>query len=370
MAQEAEQKQKSGSQDRRATPRAMRALTERIGSDLDKFGRENEEIVRQIRLLGINASIEAARAGEIGRGFAVVAQEVQRLAGVSASVAATFQKDVLERILLGREMAEELVLQMEGIRLVDLAQTLVQLIVRNLFERTADVRWWATDTALWEALEQPEAGRRAFAAERLGVINRFYTVYLDLVMVDGSGRAIASANPRFRKGILGRDLSNEPWVTAAMGTKSGDDYIVDVVKPSPLHGNSDTLVYATGVRSGGKTNGDLLGALGVYFDWANQGQSIVRKEANIPEADEERTTVLLLDGQGMVIAASRPNLVYTHFALTPPQKMARGSYYTKDGTLVAFAETLGYEDYSGLGWSGVVIQRPEKDEEIKRRLSL
>ena len=370
MAEQAEQKPKAGQPERRATPRAMRALTERIGTEVDKFGRENEEIVRQIRLLGINASIEAARAGEIGRGFAVVAQEVQRLAGVSASVAAAFQKEVLERVLLGRSMADELVHQMEGIRLVDLAQTLVQLIVRNLFERTADVRWWATDTALWEALERPDAACNAFAAERLGVINRFYTVYLDLVMVDRAGRAIASANPRFRKTILGRDLSNEPWVKAAMGTHSGDDYIVDVVKPSPLHGNADALVYATGIREGGKTDGALLGALGVYFDWANQGQSIVRKEANIPEADEERTTVLLLDGQGMVIAASRADLVYTRFALSPPQKAPRGSYYMSDGTLVAYAETLGYEDYSGLGWSGVVIQRQEKDEDIKRRLAL
>ena len=97
---------------------------------------------------------------------------------------------------------------------------------------------------------------------------------------------------------------------------------------------------------------------------------IVRKEANIHEADEERTTVLLLDGQGMVIAASRADLVYTRFALSPPQKAPRGSYYMSDGTLVAYAETLGYEDYSGLGWSGVVIQRQEKDEDIKRRLAL
>jgi hypothetical protein len=354
----------------RATPRAVRAVTQRIGQDLESFGRENDDVVRQIRLLGINASIEAARAGDIGKGFAVVAGEVQRLASVSASIAARFQLDVLERVSLGRKLSGELVHQMEGVRLADLAQTLVQLIVRNLFERTADVRWWATDSALWEALQDPDPARRAFACERLGVINRFYTVYLDLVMVDDGGRVVASANPRFQKGIIGRDLSAEPWVTAALQTASGDDYIVDTVKPSPLHRNADALVYATGVRQGGKSTAPLVGALGVYFDWANQGQSIVDKEANIPAADQERTSVLLLDGQGMVIAASRPNLVYTHFSLTPPDDMERGSYYLNDGTLVAFAKTLGYEDYDGLGWCGVVVQRPEQEADIRRRLSL
>ena len=34
-----------------------------------------------------------------------------------------------------------------------MALTMVQLIVRNLYERTADVRWWATDDALYKALE-------------------------------------------------------------------------------------------------------------------------------------------------------------------------------------------------------------------------
>ena len=362
--------ERTGASEMRATPRAMRAVTERIGGDLETFRRENDDIVRHIRLLGINAAIEAARAGDIGKGFAVVAHEVQRLASASATIAAKFQQEVLERVTLGRTLSDALVHEMEGVRLVDLAQTLVQLIVRNLFERTADVRWWATDTALWEALENPERERQAFAAKRLGVINRFYTVYLDLVMVDTTGRAIGSANPSFQKTILGRDLSGEPWVKAAMKTTSGDDYIVDVVKPSPLHGNADALVYATGIRQGGVSTAPLVGALGVYFDWANQGQSIVHKEANIAPADVDRTTVLLLDGQGMVIAASRQALVYTNFVLTPPDGMTRGSYYMSDGTLVAFAPTLGYEDYDGLGWCGVVIQRPEREDDIRRRLSL
>ncbi|MGL4094319.1 hypothetical protein [Agrobacterium cavarae] len=155
---------------------------------------------------------------------------------------------------------------------------------------------------------------------------------------------------------------------AAKNTQSGDYYIGDVVKPSVLHNSADTLVYATGIRLGGKTSAPLMGMLGVYFDWANQGQSIVYKEANALPADAECTTELLLDGDGMVIAASRAEFVHTHFALTPPDGMKRGSYYPNDGTLVAFALTLGNENYDGLGWSGVVIQRPEQDGDIRHRL--
>ncbi|RWX81727.1 chemotaxis protein [Neorhizobium lilium] len=361
---------KAEKQQHAATPRSMRVITEGIGQDLEHFSADNTHVVKQIKLLAINALIEAARAGETGKGFAVVANEVQRLAQVATEIASKFESNVLSRIGLTRAMADSLVSQMEGVRLTDLAQTLVQLIVRNLFERTADVRWWATDTALWQALEEPDAARRTFASERLGVINRFYTVYLDLVMTDLTGTVIASANPKFQRKMIGTSLAAEPWVAAARRTASGDDYIVDEVKPSPPHDNQNVLVYATGIREGGKQDGKLLGMLGVYFDWQNQGQAIVDKEANLPPHVADKTTVMLLDGKSRVIATTNPALLFTHFALASQNGQASGSYYDNQGHIVAYARTLGYEDYDGLGWHGVVVQTMDSDDEIRTALNI
>jgi hypothetical protein len=363
-AEPAKQEQQS------ATPRSMRVITEGIGQDLERFSADNTHVVKQIKLLAINALIEAARAGEMGKGFAVVANEVQRLAQSATDIAAKFETNVLSRIGLTRAMADSLVREMEGVRLTDLAQTLVQLIVRNLFERTADVRWWATDTALWEALQDPSADRRAFAVERLGVINRFYTVYLDLVMTDPLGTVIASANPRFQRKLAGVSLAGEPWISAASRLSSGDQYVVDEVKSSPFHDNQNILVYATGIREGGKLDGKLLGTLGVYFDWQNQGQAIVEKEANLPPHVAEKTTVMLLDGKSRVIATTDPSLMFTHFALANQGGQASGSYYNNKGHIIAFAKTLGYEDYDGLGWHGVVVQKMDTDEDIRAALNI
>lgn len=353
-----------------ATPRMVQVIIDGIGRDLERFSTDNTHVVKQIKLLAINALIEAARAGEMGKGFAVVANEVQRLAQIATDIASKFESNVLGRIGTTRSMADSLVNEMEGVRLTDLAQTLVQLIVRNLFERTADVRWWATDTALWEALMEPTPERNAFASERLAVINRFYTVYLDLVMTDLSGRVVASANSRFSRKLQGVSLALEAWFTAACGCKSGDDYIVDDVKRSRLHDNRTTLVYATGIREGGRLDGALLGTLGVYFDWKNQGQSIVEKEANLPAHIAEKTTVMLLDGSSRVIASTNPDLLFTHFALANPSGKASGSYYDNNGHIVAHARTLGYEDYSGLGWSGVVVQKLENESDIRTALNI
>lgn len=351
------------------SPRGMRVITDTIARDLESYSQANNLIVRQIKLLAINALIEAARAGDLGKGFAVVANEVQSLADSSTTIAEKFQENVLGRIGVSRSMANGLVSQMEGDRLTDLAQTLVQLIVRNLFERTADVRWWATDTALWEALAQPEASRFAHAAGRLGVINRFYTVYLDLVLTDRSGQVVASANPSFRRQIAGQNLSGSDWVRRALATGSGDDYVVGEVEPSALHSGQDCLVYATAVREGGQSKGAVLGALGVYFDWKTQGMAIVEKEANLPLHIEARSTVLLLDGNGRIIASNRPKQLYQSF-LVDYQGRKKGSYYMQNGSIVAFAKTLGYEDYDGLGWSGVVIQETDDDATIKARMGL
>lgn len=351
------------------TPRSMRLLTEGIGADVGQFSDDNSLIVRQIRLLAINALIEAARAGETGKGFAVVANEVQRLAQSAADISAKFQKTVVGQIGLGREMADSLVDQMEGERLTDLAQTLVQFIVRNLFERTADVRWWATDPALWTALQSPNTASATHAAERLGVINRFYTVYLDLVMTDRTGRVIATANPRYQKGLRDAALGQEAWFQAARQCASGDDYVVDEVRASAAHGGRDVLIYATGIRAGGHSDGELLGTLGVYFDWQDQGRAIVEKEANLPPAVSARTEVMLLDGKMRVIAASNPARRFTHFALQTGGRK-RGSYYDNSGSIIAFAQTLGYEDYDGLGWHGVIVQQTESEDAIRHHLGL
>lgn len=353
-----------------ATPRSMRIVTDGMSNDLKRFSTDNSHIVKQIRLLAINALIEAARAGDAGKGFSVVANEVQRLAQIASDISSTFEQNVLSRIGLSRDMAEALVEEMEGVRLMDTAQTLVQLIVRNLFERTADVRWWATDTALWQALQQPDEANITFAATRLGTINRFYTVYLDLVVTDMRGHVVASANPTFQRNLKGRSLTLEPWFLAASQCRSGDDYIVDQVKSSPLHDDRDVLVYATAIRQDGRNDGPAVGTLGVYFDWQDQGRSIVETEANLAPQVAQRTKVMLLDGDMRVIASNDPALRFSRYALRNPTGAMRGSYYDGAGAIVAFARTLGYEDYDGLGWYGVIVQQTENEDVIRDLLGM
>jgi hypothetical protein len=347
----------------------MRVIMDRIGAELTSFSANNQQIARQTKLLAINAIIEAARAGEQGRGFAVVAAEVQHLAGGAAEIAEQFQKVLVGRIAQGREMSEGVVQELEGARLADMAQALVQLIVRNLFERTADVRWWASDASLWTALQDPTSVNADQARSRLAAIGRFYTVYSDLIVVDRAGKYLANADPAAQPQLSRASLSKLDWVQGALRTKTGDDYFVGDVHRSEFHGCREALVYSTAVRAGGSPQGEVVGALGVYFDWQEQGRAIVETEAALTPAMQDRTVVMILDAGFRVIASSSETFRFQHFALNHDSRQ-RGSYYDAKGNIVAFARTLGYQEYDGLGWWGVIVQQTDSDESLMRELGL
>jgi len=240
-----------------------------------------------------------------------------------------------------------------------MSQTLVQLIVRNLYERTADVRWWATDGALFKCLKQPTEDSVGYAAERLSLINRFYTVYLNLVMTDRNGNIVTCSNPSQFPATKNADVSKLPWFKNALNTNSGDDYVVDDIYNDPLHNNSMVAVYATAIREGGKVDGVVLGVLGVFFEWEEQSRCIVQDEPNLTKDEWERSTVMLLDINNRIISSSDGNNLLQTFQLDSNQGQ-KGSYINQQNEIVAYAKTIGYEEYDGLGWKAVIVQKMSK----------
>lgn len=329
-------------------------IKEIIGSiekKIDDHRVVNARITSEINILSLNATIEAARAGDAGRGFAVVATEVKHLAAQAADASKELGNIRAETSELERRFTEK-----ERERLSEMAQTLVQLIVRNLYERTADVRWWATDEALVHGLESLDQTSLRHAAERLGVINQFYSVYLNLVLLGADGKIIACSQPDKFPKVIGANGSKLPWVQKAMTTKRGDQYVVDDIYRDPLHDDKLVAVYAAAVRKGGRVDGPIIGVLGVVFDWEHQSRIIVQKEASISENTWKRTRVMLLDSRLRIIAASDDQGILLPFALAHRDRQ-RGHYLSGNHEVVAYAKTIGYQEYDGLGWYAVIAQK-------------
>jgi hypothetical protein len=329
-----------------------------VEMETKKFAKDNEAIAEQTKLLALNATIEAARAGDSGRGFAVVAAEVKNLAQHATQISKKFQQIVVTKLSEAIDITKELFKSIDHKdhqRLYEMAFTMIQLIVRNLYERTADVRWWATDDSFYRCLESHEQSCINHAIQRLGVINKFYSVYLNIALVDLKGKVVAISRTDLFPKMIGTNVANEKWFTLGLNTKSGSDYGVDDIHDSPLHNNLPVAVYSTSVRRGADVNGEVLGVLGVFFDWQTQAKTIIDSE-EISLSDEEcaYARVMLLDNKFRIVASSDGKDLYSLFNLNTANK-AKGSYLDNNGALVSFAKTIGYQEYDGLGWYGVIV---------------
>ena len=187
-------------------PEQIVRLSEEVGRISREKIAEIQSITGRTKMLALNALIESARVGDAGRGFAVVAGEVKGVSAEIAGLAETLERELSSKTSLLESIGRQVVDHMKGQRLVDLALNAVELIDSNLYERTCDVRWWATDSAVIDCLQEPCETSAAFAARRLGVILNAYTVYLDLWICDERGRVIANGRPeRYR--AQGADVS-------------------------------------------------------------------------------------------------------------------------------------------------------------------
>ena len=311
-----------------------------------------ESIMRQTRLLALNARIEAGRAGSAGAAFGVVAHEMGSVSTQITEVAEELRSAVQRNVARLETVGAELMTTFRGARLQDIALNAVEIIDRNLYERSCDVRWWATDSAVVQALEAPGPDTVSYAVERLATILRSYTVYLDLWVVDAEGRVVANGRPRTYPGVIGLDVSREAWFRDAMATRDGDQYVVADVAPTLALAGAPTATYATAIRKGGDANGHAIGALGIFFDWAPQAAAVVGG-VGLSDEEKQHARVLLLDGAKRVIAASDGGGMLSELYDLRSKGAARG-YYVHGNALVAHALTPGYETYRGLGWSGVI----------------
>ncbi|MDE1183019.1 methyl-accepting chemotaxis protein [Paraburkholderia sp.] len=317
------------------------------------------DINREATFLALNALIEAARAGHAGRGFAVVANQVKHVSARIGEITTGLNRELagsLARLTdLGDSMIERLRAS-EGQRGADLALNMIDVIDRNLYERSCDVRWWATDSAVVECLADATPHTAAFASSRLSVILDSYTVYRDLWIVDASGRVVANGRPE-QYAVRGQDVSHASWFRDAMKTPTGAEFVAGDIEALPALRHAQVATYATAIRQNGAADGKPLGALIIFFDWAPQASAVV-KGVRLSADEWKRTRCLIVNARHRVIAASDDKGVLDEpFHLVTHGKPA-GFYHLPDGRTVSFAATPGYESYKGLGWFGVVVQTP------------
>lgn len=304
---------------------------------------EITQISQKMNMLGLNARIEAARVGAEGVGFAIVANEVREVSGQIEHIATGLGQRLGKRLQDLDKMVQDLSTAATATRLVDLAFTAIDLIDRNLYERSCDVRWWATDADLVAAAN---GGDLARASQRLGVILDAYTVYSDIWLCDLSGNILCNGRPN-QFDVRGQSTRAAPWFAPAVRLADGNEFVAGPIEMSHLLGGKETMAWATLLRKDGALNGAPLGILVTQFDWKPQAAAVL---ASL-RIDETTMRAMITDDRGQILAL-RGTAPLTKFSAG---STASGWNSTQD-VLTGFHCTTGFETWSGKGWFGVVEQ--------------
>jgi hypothetical protein len=255
------------------------ALIARLTAEVNQIACEKakaiQQITNQMKMLALNALIESSRAGTQGAGFAVVAQEVRSVGQEVELIAKELETQLTRRTGNLISSIERMTERSRGERMIDLSLNAIELIDRNLYKRTCDVRWWATDSAVVDCAAIPDTAHVAHASERLAVILNAYTVYLDLWLCDLDGNVLTNGRPE-RFGVVGQNIGATKWFREARDLRSGDDYVAGDVERQPMLGNAQVATYCASVRAEGKASGKPIGVLAIHFDWEPQARAIVQ----------------------------------------------------------------------------------------------
>ncbi|WP_431258748.1 chemotaxis protein CheW [Roseateles chitinivorans] len=231
------------------------------------------------------------------------------------------------------------------------SQVAIDILVRNLFERTADVGFLASDGPL-RALLQADATGDIDAGEVDALRRRFaayvakYSVYDQVVLLAADGRRLAALDESSCAPVV-----DDPRLQEAF--EPGRAF-VEVHGPTALLGGRGGLIYAAAVSGGERTDaGGARGLLCLSFKLEDEMLGLFRALcAGVP-----RSVLVLKDAQGRVLLTSDPWQIPLGAPLAEAGE-AQGWRLDFAGRdyLACESTASGYEGYFGPGWRAQMLQ--------------
>jgi len=225
------------------------------------------------------------------------------------------------------------------------ARYAIDILVRNLFERTADVGFLATDVDLCRFVAgiDGDAGGLDAARQRLSDYRDKYTVYDEILLLDLDGRVLVQADPTTPVTHSGDAL--------VAGTLAATGYVETFRATDLRPGKPRALVYSH--RMLHPDSGEPVGVLCLCFNFDQEMDAIFASYRD----PSHRANMLLLDAQDRVISSADPLWipagvkVPTNVDGLPQLLMFGGREY-----LVRTFRSDGYQGYPGpTGWKGQLM---------------
>ncbi|WP_293778492.1 chemotaxis protein CheW [uncultured Oxalicibacterium sp.] len=238
---------------------------------------------------------------------------------------------------------------------------MVDLLDRNLYERSDDCRWWALTPELQVALADPMRTPETVARinEILGYINSLYTVYTRLFVYDEEGVIIAATD--FRGDgldVVGSHIGEET-LAHVRGLANDQQYAVSAFETTPLYGGRPTYIYHAAIRHPDNEM-RVVGGIGIVFDAEPEFAAMLQGALG----EKEGVSALFIDRNGRIISstdATRPIgslLEIDPVLLTLPNGASASRIVIHDGHYATLGCTVshGYREFkTSDGYSEDVI---------------
>ena len=271
----------------------------------------------------------------------------------SLSVAHTLIDDMLDTQQRFQELQDSLIANLvsENLRKLDQeftarAQVAIDILVRNLFERTADVGFLATDNDIRAFLSQPSPDALAVEhiVERLCEYTAKYSVYDEIIILDPHGRVcvhLDADNPI--------TYSRDPLLHETLNT---DAPYVETFRASDLQpGRRVAHIFSAPIRVSDNPNSEVLGILCLCFRFDDEMRGIF---ANLARPGE---IIAIIDQGGRVIASSDESQLALGAAIQAGSgNSIKTAKHHNDTYLSRTTPTRGYQGYYGLAWQGHVMR--------------
>ncbi len=234
--------------------------------------------------------------------------------------------------------------------LADAATFAINILKRNLYERTADVGYLATDGVLQQLMAMPhddpgleEAAERM--ALRLAEYQKEYTVYDEIIALDLQGRVRVRLDPASQVTSSSDPLLARTLAVAPAGP--GDKYL-ETFGPTDLRpGKGSALIYSQAILDADGLR--PLGVLCLCFDFEDEMRRVFSDLAQ----GNGTLAVCILDERGAVIASADPKKAPLGSSM--PLVLERDcDLIALDGCeyLATTQKTDGYQGFYGLAWYG------------------
>ena len=225
-----------------------------------------------------------------------------------------------------------------GDELTAKAQCAIDILVRNLYERTADVGFLATDEVVTRYCALP-CGQRD--AEREAMVRRLreyqakYSVYDDVIVLDVQGRVLARLDgdetTRSTDSLVERALAAHGYVE-----RHGATDLQRGGRPALLYGHRIT-----------DSRGHPIGVLVLRFRFDDEMAHVFE---GVAEARREMALVLLDERQRVVATIDEAHVpVGARLVRLEPGGVALTSFAGRE-YLAVCCEARGYQGYAGPGW--------------------